>query len=188
MRTNGPVIPGRLSSSVDATIKRSTGVERSDGDRFPSPTPRMVKVNQPIRDRRDGFTLIEVLILLLVLAIVATFVVPTFFRRGLPAKTVVARNQIEQLATALDAYKMDNGQYPTTRQGLAALASKPTVEAPMHWRGPYLRDVPADPWGEPYIYTSPGDANPDRFDLLTYGADKKAGGEGENADVLSWKK
>src|SRR5436190_7581961 len=121
MSANGPGIPGRFSFRP-MPIKRWARLDRSVGNRQPSSTRRQLMVNQSIRDRRDGFTLVEVLILLLVLAIVATFVVPGFFRRGLPAKTVVARTQIEHLATALDAYKVDNAQYPTTRQGLAALA------------------------------------------------------------------
>jgi len=144
-------------------------------------------VTQSNRGRSTGFTLIEVLIVALVLTILATLVVPKLFPRDSSPKTALARTQIDQLARALDAYRHDTGQYPTTKQGLVALVAKP-VDAPPSWRGPYLSVVSLDPWNEPYIYTSPGDANPGGFDLLTYGADNRAGGEGESADVLSWRK
>jgi general secretion pathway protein G len=151
-----------------------------------TPTERP-PVTQSNRKRPNGFTLIELLIVALVLAILATLVVPKFIPQGVPAKTMLARTHIEQLVGALKKYHHDIGQYPTTRQGLAALAVKP-ADAPTSWHGPYLREVPLDPWNEPYIYASPGDVNPRAFDLLTYGADNKAGGEGESADVLSWRK
>ena len=140
------------------------------------------------RGRRAGFTLIEILVVIVVIAILATLVAPNVFQHVSTAKTSTAKSQIEMLSTALDAYRLDNGQYPSTQQGLAALYARPTIDPPPTWRGPYLRkDVPLDPWNEPYVFTSPGDVNPTGFDLLSYGADKKPGGDGENADVLSWK-
>jgi general secretion pathway protein G len=92
------------------------------------------------------------------------------------------------LGGALDAYRLDNGRYPTTDQGIDALRSAPTVEpAPRNWRGPYLRrEIPADPWGNPYQYVSPGEFNPHSYDRLSRGADGPPGGEGENADINSW--
>jgi general secretion pathway protein G len=90
----------------------------------------------------------------------------------------------------VDAYRLDNDQYPTTEQGLAALNTRPTAgPAPRDWRGPYLkkRDVPLDPWGKPYVYRSPGVANPEGYDLLTLGRDGREGGAGEDADILGWK-
>ena len=145
----------------------------------------MTSVN---RRRRDAFTLIEVLVVIIVIAILATFVGPSLFRNVGDARTSTARTQIETFGTALDAYRLDNGSYPTTAQGLGALWQKPTVDPPANWRSPYLRKaVPKDPWGREYVYVAPGRVNPEGYDLLSYGADGKAGGEGENADILSWK-
>jgi general secretion pathway protein G len=140
------------------------------------------------RRRRDAFTLIEVLVVIIVIAILATFVGPSLFRNVGDARSATARTQIETFGTALDAYRLDNGNYPTTAQGLDALWQRPTVDPPSNWRSPYLRKaVPKDPWGRDYIYVAPGRVNPEGYDLLSYGADGKAGGEGENADILSWK-
>ena len=140
------------------------------------------------RRRRDAFTLIEVLVVIIVIAILATLVGPSLFRNVGDARTATARTQIETFGTALDAYRLDNGTYPTTAQGLDALWQKPSIDPPANWRSPYLRKaVPKDPWGREYLYVAPGRVNPEGYDLLSYGADGKAGGEGENADILSWK-
>lgn len=137
---------------------------------------------------RAAFTLLEVLVVIVVIALLATFVAPNLFRNVGDAKTATAKAQIESLSTALDTYRLDNGRYPTTAQGLVALWQKPSIEPPANWREPYVRKaVPDDPWGRPYVYLSPGRANPSGFDLATYGADGQPGGDGENADVLSWK-
>jgi len=95
---------------------------------------------------------------------------------------------MEMLAAALDAYRLDNGGYPTTAQGLAALWEEPAPEPrPTNWRGPYLRKrVPPDPWGNPYIYAFPGEPNPRSYELSSLGADGSAGGEGEDADIKNW--
>lgn len=137
---------------------------------------------------RRGFTLIEVMVVVAVLAILAALVAPNVFGHLGTAKDSAARSQMEMLTAALDAYRLDNGRYPTGAQGLEALRTEPTSEPrPRSWNGPYLRRaVPMDPWDQPYVYISPGDANPNGFDLLTYGADGQPGGEGENADVLAW--
>ncbi len=135
-----------------------------------------------------GFTLIEVLVVIVVIAILATFVAPSIFQNVGDARVSTAKTQIEALGTALDSYRLDNGGYPSTGAGLRALRVRPTVAAPSNWRGPYLRkDVPLDPWGRAYLYVSPGRANPESYDLSTYGADGAAGGAGDNADVTSWK-
>ena len=156
------------------------------GNSRPSASLRLVRDFG--RRSRVGFTLIEILVVIVVIAILATLVAPNVFQHVATAKTSTAKSQIEMLSTALDAYRLDNGQYPTTQQGLAALVVKPSIDPPPTWHGPYLRkDVPLDPWNEPYVYLSPGDVNPTGFDLLSYGADKKPGGDGENADILSWK-
>ena len=138
--------------------------------------------------RRSGFTLIEILVVIVVIAILATLVAPNIFQHVGAAKSATAKSQIEMLGAALDAYRLDNGQYPTTQQGLLALVQKPAIDPPATWRGPYLRkEIPVDPWGQQYVYVAPGDVNTTGFDLLSYGADKKPGGEGEDADILSWK-
>ncbi len=137
---------------------------------------------------RRAFTLLEVLVVIVVIAVLATFVAPNLFRNVDDAKVATARAQIESLATALDSYRLDHGRYPTTAQGLGALWQKPTIDPPANWTEPYLRKaVPDDPWGRPYVYIAPGRVNPTSFDLLSYGADGQPGGEGDDADILSWK-
>jgi general secretion pathway protein G len=139
-------------------------------------------------DRRHGFTLIEILVVIVVIAILATLVAPNIFQHVGAAKDATAKSQIEMLGAALDAYRLDNGRYPGTEQGLGALWEKPTIDPPANWRAPYLRKpVPLDPWGRPYVYFFPGQTNVTGYDLVTYGADGKPGGEGEDADIESWK-
>jgi len=140
------------------------------------------------RGRRSGFTLIEILVVIVVIAILATLVAPNVFQHVGAAKSATAKSQIEMLGAALDAYRLDNGSYPTTQQGLSALWEKPAVDPPANWRGPYLRKpVPPDPWNQPYLYLFPGEQNPQGYDLLSYGADGRPGGAGEDADLVSWK-
>ena len=142
---------------------------------------------QPAR-RRRGFTLIEILVVIVVIAILATLVAPNVFQHVGAAKAATAKSQIEMLSAALDAYRLDNGSYPTTQQGLAALWEKPTSDPPANWRGPYLRKpVPLDPWQRPYAFISPGEVNPTGYDLLTFGEDGKVGGVGDSADIVSWR-
>jgi general secretion pathway protein G len=137
---------------------------------------------------RHGFTLIEILVVITVIAILASLVTPMVFRNVGDAKSSAARTQIEIFGLALDAYRLDNDYYPTTGQGLEALRTMPAGEPrPRNWRGPYLRKgVPADPWGNPYIYRSPGDTNPGSYDLLTLGRDGRPGGADEDMDLTSW--
>lgn len=136
---------------------------------------------------RRGFTLIEILVVIVVIAILATLVAPNVFQHVGAAKDATARSQIEMIGAGLDSYRLHNGSYPTSEQGLAALWEVPRIDPPANWRGPYLRKpVPLDPWGNPYVYISPGEVNPNGYDLISLGADGKLGGEGENADVTSW--
>jgi general secretion pathway protein G len=137
---------------------------------------------------RAGFTLIEILVVIAVIAMLAALVAPNVFQHVGTAKDATARSQIELLGAALDAYRLDNGRYPTTEQGLDALQLQPTLQPlPSNWRGPYLRKaVPVDPWGTPFIYLSPGEMNARGYDLLSLGADGEPGGEGEDADLVSW--
>jgi general secretion pathway protein G len=135
--------------------------------------------------RRSGFTLLELVVVIIVLGLLAGIVAPQIIGRLSEAKSTTARTQIELLSVALDGYRLDNGSYPTTDQGLAALREKPTRSPiPSNWRGPYLRkDVPLDPWGRAYLYRAPGERNAGAFDLESLGRDGKPGGAGEDADV-----
>lgn len=137
---------------------------------------------------RRGFTLIEILVVITVIAILASLVTPMVFRNVGDAKSSAARAQVEILGLALDAYRLDNDYYPSTMQGLRALRQPPAGEPPVrNWRGPYLKkEVPLDPYGRPYVYRSPGEVNPDSYDLLSLGRDGRSGGVGEDADITSW--
>lgn len=141
------------------------------------------------RCRRRGFTLIEILVVIIVLGLLAALVGPQIFGRVSEAKTAAARTQIELIGLALDNYRLDNGSYPTTEQGLAALEERPTREPlPPNWKGPYLRKaLPLDPWGRPYAYRSPGEHDASGYDLATFGRDGQSGGLDEDADITSWK-
>jgi general secretion pathway protein G len=143
---------------------------------------------RPANRARGGFTLIEMMVILAIIAVLAAVVAPEVLRSVGDANSGAARQQIELLSTALDGYRLDNHAYPTTQQGLAALRTEPAAgEKPRNWRGPYLRRaVPNDPWGYPYVYQSPGRVNPQGFDLYSLGRDGREGGEGEDADVTSW--
>lgn len=138
---------------------------------------------------RAGFTLIEIMVVILVLGMLAALVAPNIVSNVGTAKSAAARSQVELFGAALDAYRLDNDDYPTTDQGLEALRQAPTVvPQPRNWRGPYLKkDVPLDPWSRPYQYRYPSSEVGGGYELASYGRDGVAGGEGEDADVLSWK-
>jgi general secretion pathway protein G len=139
-------------------------------------------------DNNKGFTLIELLVVILILGLLAGIVGPRIFSRADDAKQTKARVQIENLSSALRMYKIDSGRYPTTEQGLEALVTMPqSGDIPKRWKkGGYLtkKQVPKDPWENPYIYLSPGVH--DDFDIISYGADGTAGGEGTDKDINSW--
>jgi general secretion pathway protein G len=133
---------------------------------------------------RDGFTLIELMVVMIILGLLAALVVPKMFGRVGEAKQKAAAAQIELLGTALDSFRLDVGRYPTSSEGLEALLTTPSgVET---WNGPYLKkqEIPLDPWKEPYHYESPGSHGD--YDLYTYGRDKAVGGEKEDTDIVSW--
>jgi general secretion pathway protein G len=136
----------------------------------------------------SGFTLIEILVVITVIAILAGLVTPMVFRNVDDARETAARAQLEILGLALDVYRLHNSAYPTTAQGLGAL-DRPPVAAPAapNWRGPYLRrPVPPDPWGHPYQYESPGRIHASSYDLQSLGRDGRPGGEGPDGDILAW--
>jgi general secretion pathway protein G len=137
---------------------------------------------------RSGFTLIELLVTIAIIATLAAIVAPALFGNVGEARKNTVRSQIQILALALDAYRLDNDEFPATDQGLEALRTFPaTGTPPKNWKGPYLRQlVPLDPWGKPYVYASPGVANPNGYDLYSLGKDGKPGGEGEDLDITSW--
>lgn len=136
---------------------------------------------------RAGMTLIEIIVVIVVLGILAAVVGTQVFGRVGESRTQAARTQIEQFGVQLDLYRLDNGRYPTTEQGLAALRQRPTTPPePRAWKGPYAKkDIPPDPWGNPYQYRFPGEHGD--YDLVSFGADGREGGEGEDADLVSWK-
>ncbi len=132
-----------------------------------------------------GFTLIELMVVMIILGLLAALVAPKMFGRVGQAKQKAAYAQIELLGTALDSFRLDVGLYPTTSEGLQSLLTAPSgVES---WNGPYLKkeEVPLDPWGNPYHYDSPGSHGD--YDLYSYGRDNAAGGDGEDTDIESWK-
>ncbi|MBL1379329.1 type II secretion system major pseudopilin GspG [Zobellella sp. CGMCC 1.18722] len=133
---------------------------------------------------RLGFTLLELLVVLVILGLLASLVGPQVLRQLAGSKTKTAQLQIRELSTALDLYRLEVGRYPTTSEGLDALLNAPANTR--GWNGPYLtkRAIPKDPWGNDYHYRSPGQY--DGFDLFSLGADNREGGTGEDQDVVSW--
>jgi general secretion pathway protein G len=131
-----------------------------------------------------GFTLLELLVVIVIIGLLAAFVAPKYFGQIGRSKTQIAKAQIESFEKALDQYRIDTGHYPTTEQGLVALYAQPANEA--NWHGAYLKKgIPADPWSHAYIYAAPGDDNRE-YDITSYGADNQKGGSEENADIVSW--
>lgn len=127
-----------------------------------------------------GFTLLELLVVVAIIGLLVAYVGPRYVSQIGKSEATAARAQIEALAKALDAYRLDTGRYPSSAQGLAALRGRPAGEA--RWSGPYLqKDVPLDPWGKPYVYRSPGSKSD--FELQSYGRDGAPGGSGDNADI-----
>ena len=136
---------------------------------------------------QDGFTLIEIMVVMVILGLLVAVVAPNILGRGEQARVTVAETQIREVSNALDLYKLDNFSYPGTEQGLEALVSKPGgFPEPKNWnKDGYMKTVPVDPWGNPYQYISPGVNGP--FDLYSLGSDGKEGGEvDEGADIGNW--
>lgn len=137
------------------------------------------------RNPEAGVTLIEMLVVVVIMGLFAYFVLPKFMGQADKAKITAARAQISSYVTALSAYKLDVGTFPNSEQGLQALRVAP--EGVANWQGPYVsQEIAPDPWKHPYVYKFPGDHG-DEPDLISYGADGQPGGDGINADIVSWK-
>ena len=134
---------------------------------------------------RNSFTFIEIMVVVIIIGILAAIIMPKFFGRTKQAKISAAETQISIFSTALDAYQLDNDNFPTTEQGLKALIVKPdTPPVPSSWKGPYLaNEIPIDPWKNQYIYRCPGQHNPNSYDLSSNGPDGKPGG---GDDITNW--
>lgn len=143
----------------------------------------LYQTNSIFRLRQSGFTLLELLVVLVILGLLAGYVAPKYFSQVGKSEVKTARAQIVALEKALDQYRIDTGRYPGTEQGLAALNTKPADEA--RWDGPYLKkSVPNDPWGKPYQYRNPGEHG--EVDLFSFGRDGQPGGDGDGADIGNW--
>jgi len=135
-------------------------------------------------DRNNGFTLLELLVVMVIIGLLAGFVAPRYFSQVGKSRVKAARAQIDALDKALEQFRLDVGRLPTTEEGLAALNTAPA--GIQNWEGPYLKKaVPPDPWGHPYVYLEPGTHQND-FDLASYGRDGRTGGTGEDADLVNW--
>ena len=138
--------------------------------------------------RQSGFTLIEIMVVVVILGVLAALVVPNIMSRPDQAKVTVAQADVNAVASSLEMYRLDNGFYPSTEQGLEGLVREPTGNPePRSWNPDgYLKKIPQDPWGNPYQYDQPGTKNTTSYDLYSLGADGRIGGEGFNADIGNW--
>ncbi len=135
------------------------------------------------RSRGRGFTLLELLVVMVIIGLLAGFVAPRYFAQVGKSQVKIAKDQIDALDKALDQFRIDMNRYPTTEEGLQVLVTAPSNDP--NWAGPYLKKaVPLDPWGRPYVYVQPGSHS--EFDLLSYGKDGRPGGTGEDADITNW--
>ncbi len=171
--------------------ERTSGLPSSPITDHPSPLPHNLSplTSYPLRNHRTddrGFTFIEIMVVVAILAILAALVVPRIMGRTDDAKRTAAKVQIRNIEGALQLYKLDNGVYPTTEQGLRALVEKPTVGViPKKWKlGGYLPKLPEDPWGNPFKYQSPSQRG--EYEVVSLGTDGEVGGEGSNADIANW--
>jgi general secretion pathway protein G len=189
--------PDARSASPPPEVRREARAARSAGhekrrsvahSRLPSPVSRLTRIANADRGTFSlaGFTLLELIVVIIVLGLLAGLVAPQIFGRLSEAKGTTAKTQMALIGTALDNFRLDNGTYPTTAQGLAALRVAPTIApAALNWKGPYLRkEVPLDPWKRAYLYEYPVTDSGDGYGLKTLGRDGKPGGTGEDEDLV----
>jgi general secretion pathway protein G len=154
---------------------------------FPLPVASNARRSMPVQPahrlhRQPGFTLLELLVVIVIIGLLAAYVGPKYFSQLGKSEVTITKAQIEAFDKALDTYRLDVGRYPTTEEGLAALLVKPAAAA--NWNGPYLKkEVPLDPWGHAYLYRSPGSKRD--FEVVSYGKDGQPGGTDENADITN---
>lgn len=150
----------------------------------PAPIPSASDRPRRARQRRGGFTLIEIMVVLVIIGVLAALIAPNVLDRAGDARVTAARTDVNNLMQALKLYKLDNQRFPSSEQGLQALVQRPAEGPPApNWK-PYLDKLPADPWGNAYGYLNPGVQG--EIDVFSYGADGRAGGEGRDADIGSW--
>ena len=144
------------------------------------------KVN--LTTRQAGFSLVEILVVLVIIGLLVSIVAPNVLQRADEARVQKVHADFKSIETALKIYRLDNYNYPSTEQGLQALVDKPTLDPlPRNWKqGGYLEELPMDPWGRPYLYLNPAEYSDNEFDLYTLGADGVTGGEDQNADIGNW--
>ena len=145
----------------------------------------MRAIKPPLRVTEQGFTLLEIMVVVVIIGLLVAAVAPQFMNQIDTAEINRAKQDIRSIETSLNLYRLDNFRYPSTSEGLQALVTNPGENAAPNWSRPYLRAVPLDPWQQPYHYASPGQRGGD-FDVFTYGADRQEGGEGVNADIGNW--
>jgi general secretion pathway protein G len=145
----------------------------------------MIYLSKKYLNNPRGFTLVELIVVVIIIGLLAGLVLPQFIRQEEKAKLKTTKAQIELFGTALDTFRLDVGRYPTSDEGLQALRQRPGGLE--RWDGPYLKkELPLDPWSKPYVYRSPGEHGP--YEIVSYGADGTPGGEGDNRDITSWEK
>jgi general secretion pathway protein G len=144
----------------------------------------MRAIKPPLRGTEQGFTLLEIMVVVVIIGLLVAAVAPQFIRNIDQAEITRARQDLRSIETSLNLYRLDNFRYPSTSEGLDALVTNPGENIAPNWK-PYLREMPLDPWQQPYQYVSPGQRGGD-FDVFTYGADRQEGGEGVNADIGNW--
>ena len=140
----------------------------------------------PNRNRSLGFTLVEIMVVVVIIGILAATIIPQFMGTTHDAKVSAAKAQVAELEAAVDRFYVHMDRYPTPDEGLKALVEAPADDADKKWRGPYIKQLRNDPWGNPYQYAVPGAHHPTSFDIWSRGADGVDGGEGDNADVGNW--